>query len=126
MTPPCVLVVDDDADLREIMAIALTTHGYRVVTAVSGAECLRRLRTDVRPHLILLDMMMPDVNGWEVCEALAQDPELADIPVVVLTGNVQISSDQVRARLMLRKPVELAVLLAAVARFARNADAGAP
>jgi CheY-like chemotaxis protein len=113
-----VLVVDDDADIREILEIALGANGYSVVTAVSGADCLAKLRGPIRPRVILLDMMMPEVNGWQVCEALAADPALSRIPVVVLTGNVQIPSDTLGVEVFLHKPIDLARLLEAVAKYA--------
>jgi CheY-like chemotaxis protein len=115
-----VLVVDDDDDIREIVALALGAHGYRVATAGSGTECLRQLADPAteRPSIILLDVMMPGMNGLDVCERLAADPALATIPVVLLTGNVQLRSESAPAVPILRKPVELAILVEWIERYA--------
>lgn len=114
-----VLVVDDDPDIREIIELALSSNGYRVVTANDGRACLRRLREPERPCIVLLDMMMPDMNGWEVCEAIAKDASLASIPVLILTGNSQLRETHLGSVPILRKPIELKALLAAIAQHAR-------
>src|SRR5688572_25347819 len=89
-----VLVVDDDDDIREVIELALTKEGYRVATARDGRECLARLRGSERPSLVLLDLMMPEMNGWAICRELAKDPELKAVPVVILTGDAQLRDDR--------------------------------
>jgi CheY-like chemotaxis protein/anti-sigma regulatory factor (Ser/Thr protein kinase) len=79
-----VLVIDDDATVRELMERFLVKEGFSVVTAANGVEGLRRAR-EVRPAAITLDVMMPDLDGWTVLAALKGDPELADIPVIFVT-----------------------------------------
>jgi CheY-like chemotaxis protein len=79
-----VLVIDDEAAVRDLMQRFLTKEGFRVVTAVSGDEGLRRAR-ELQPDAITLDVMMPGMDGWAVLSALKADRELADIPVVMLT-----------------------------------------
>jgi signal transduction histidine kinase/CheY-like chemotaxis protein len=83
-TADCVLVIDDDATARELIADHLKAEGFSVVTAPGGAEGLR-LAKELRPTAITLDVMMPDVDGWSVLAALRQDAELAEIPVIMIT-----------------------------------------
>ena len=80
----CVLVVDDDATARELIADQLKAEGFSVATAAGGLEGLK-LAKDLRPIAITLDVMMPDLDGWSVLAALRQDPELAEIPVIIIT-----------------------------------------
>ena len=82
--PRTVLVIDDDLTVRELMERFLAREGFSVVTAAGGVEGLRRAR-EVRPAAITLDILMPDLDGWAVLAALKGDPELADIPVVLVT-----------------------------------------
>jgi CheY-like chemotaxis protein len=121
-----VMIVEDDRDVRETIAEILQDNDYVAVGAANGAEALAELRgsTEVdRPGLILLDMMMPIMDGWELREALTADESLRDIPVVVLTAHA--SAPDVAARLnaagYLRKPVSLRTLLDTVARFCGEA-----
>jgi signal transduction histidine kinase/DNA-binding response OmpR family regulator len=81
---PLVLVVDDDATVRELMERFLVKEGFSVVTAAGGLEALARAR-ELGPAAVTLDIMMPDLDGWTVLAALKGDPALADIPVVVVT-----------------------------------------
>src|SRR5215510_2549894 len=83
-TAGCVLVIDDDATARELIGDHLKAEGFSVVTAAGGVEGLK-LAKDLRPTAITLDVMMPDLDGWSVLAALRQDPELADIPVIMIT-----------------------------------------
>jgi len=80
----CVLVIDDDPTARELIADHLKADGFSVVTAAGGLEGLKLAR-EVRPIAITLDVMMPDLDGWSVLAALRQDPELAEIPVIMIT-----------------------------------------
>jgi signal transduction histidine kinase/CheY-like chemotaxis protein/HAMP domain-containing protein len=83
-TADCVLVIDDDATARELIADHLKAEGFSVVTAAGGVEGLKLAR-ELRPTAITLDVIMPDLDGWSVLAALRQDPELADIPVIMIT-----------------------------------------
>jgi CheY-like chemotaxis protein len=83
-TADCVLVIDDDATARELIADHLKAEGFSVVTAAGGMEGLK-LAKELRPTAITLDVMMPDLDGWSVLAALRQDPELAEIPVIMIT-----------------------------------------
>jgi len=80
----CILVIDDDATARELIADQLKAEGFTVETAAGGLEGLKRAR-GLRPVAITLDVMMPDLDGWSVLAALRQDSELADIPVIMTT-----------------------------------------
>jgi CheY-like chemotaxis protein len=115
-----VLVVDDDDDIRESLEVLLRLHGYHVATAADGAEALARLQASgSRPCLILLDLMMPGMNGFELRNALNANASLADIPVVVITGAGAKVADRASAMRLdvLRKPFEPLALLQKVRRF---------
>ena len=120
--PRTILVVDDDLEIRETLKDVLEEEGYDVDAAANGVEALAILRRDGArlPSLIVLDLMMPQMNGWEFCEVQRADPALSPIPVLVISA---ASSDGGRASIQgnprLRKPVELVRLLEAVARYAR-------
>ncbi len=81
-----VLIIDDDADVREAIAEALENDGFEVDRAAGGEEALERLRSGPRPSVILLDLLMPGMDGTEFLSQLRSDPALADIPVAIATG----------------------------------------
>jgi two-component system KDP operon response regulator KdpE len=87
MNPPLVLVVEDDPSVRGLLQTLLTAEGYDVGTASDGLAGLVKASAQ-HPSLILLDLMMPDLGGIRVLEEMRGDPELRDIPVVVVTGKV--------------------------------------
>ncbi len=123
MAKPSILVVEDDPAVREAIATFLECEGYRVVEAGDGLEALRRLRGASDVGLILLDLMMPVMNGWEFRDVQAKDPALASIPVVVITADnsaAQKAADAGTAGYLL-KPVEFPELLSWVDRFCRTA-----
>ncbi len=80
-----ILVVDDDPDLVEILCSTLTEAGYEAVAANTGAEGLKKARA-LSPDLILLDLVLPEMDGYAVCEALRNDAHTTDIPIIMLTG----------------------------------------
>jgi CheY-like chemotaxis protein len=107
-----VLVVDDDQDWRELVALALAWEGIPAVTAADGFEALRALRRGTeRPAAIVLDLTMPRLTGWEFREAQLRDASLRDIPVVVVSGD---DLGPIRAQRYLRKPCSPDALLEAV------------
>jgi CheY-like chemotaxis protein len=110
-----VLVVDDEIDIRQAVAEVLADEGYRVYDAKDGAEALTKCRT-FHPSVVLLDLMMPGMNGWEFLAAQRHDPDVAQIPVVVLSALGRTSS--VEAQAFIQKPFELDELLAVVKRCA--------
>ena len=81
----CVLIVEDDRDTLEFMELLLTSSGYDTMRAENGQEALDQMRQR-KPCLVLLDMMMPVVDGWEFRRQQQQDDELADVPVVAVTA----------------------------------------
>src|SRR5438445_6065998 len=84
-----VLIVDDDADVRDAMEFLLRSEGYRTVTAADGDDALTKLRAGLEPCLILLDLMMPWKDGFQFRREQMRDPRLSAIPVVVLSGRHQ-------------------------------------
>ncbi len=118
-----VMVVEDDALIRDAVVEILATEGFDPIAAGDGQEALARLRHDkLSPALILLDLMMPVMNGWEFRAAQLADPELAAIPVVVMSAS---DPEGVRADALVPKPFDVAALLAAISRVtAGRADQG--
>jgi CheY-like chemotaxis protein len=86
---PLVLVVDDDATIRRLLQITLETEGFAVTTAGDGVEGLRMAQEEPRPDLVLLDIMMPGMDGLQVCHTLKTDPATKDTPVVLLSAKAQ-------------------------------------
>jgi len=116
-----VLVIEDDPDVRNALTELLTGEGYEVTPASDGGEALDVLRAGLRPSVILLDLMMPKVDGWDFRRAQLEDPALADLPVVLLTASGfrpdSMRSDHGQLE-MLPKPVQAHVLLDTLARVA--------
>lgn len=106
-----ILLVEDNDDVREMMALALQLGGgHSVFTAANGEQALALLHAGCRPGLILADLMMPVMNGWELREALMKNPEWASIPVVVVSA-VNGEMAQIHDTACLTKPVDIDVLL---------------
>jgi CheY-like chemotaxis protein len=110
-----VLVVDDDRMLREVLIGALEDEGYTVRAARNGREALALLE-HWQPDLILLDLMMPEMDGWTFRSRQLQLPDWADIPVIVLSAgpNLRYGVDSLRSTAIFPKPFDLDLLLAAV------------
>ncbi len=108
---PRVLVVEDDNDLRESICTVLQDAGYESWPAENGEVALERARAE-RPCVILLDLMMPVMNGWEFRSEQLRDPELSSIPVIIMTadGRAQEKAKTLHAD-YLRKPITLDALL---------------
>lgn len=114
-----ILIVDDDADVRESVRDALEEEGHRVSTASNGKEAFRLLQNEkLRPDLIVLDIMMPEMDGWAFRAEQRRDPELASIPVLVFTayGSPKEIATQLGAAGFLRKPLLLEELLSTIDR----------
>ena len=115
----CILIVEDDEVMREVLSDLLTDEGYRVAGAANGREALNKLRQCEPPCLILLDLMMPVMSGWEFREQQRRDPSLAAIPIAVVTG-VRETPDQVAALGAVdyfQKPLDVDRLLEVVAQY---------
>jgi CheY-like chemotaxis protein len=121
-----VLVIDDDPDIRWTVAELLEDWGYAVTTAVHGKDALEQLRAGVRPCLILLDLTMPIMNGYEFRQAQRADPEFATIPTIVLSaaGNLAERARELEVDNVLRKPIALEQLSSLAERFAAPAKNG--
>jgi|SRR6185436_7615132 CheY-like chemotaxis protein len=123
-----VLVVDDDPDIRESLETVLGIHGHPVATAADGSEAIQLLRGGAaRPCLILLDLMMPGMNGFEFRAELEADPVFASIPIIIITG-AGVLVDERAGTLhaeVLRKPFDLKALLTTVKRFCPGSMASA-
>jgi CheY-like chemotaxis protein len=115
-----ILLVEDDADIRADLAELLRDDGFEVVTAQNGEEALTRLRQGLTPTVILLDLMMPVMDGWKFRSEQLRDPTLARIPTVLLSGayDVRQQARDLRASAYVPKPLEwhrLRAILDAVA-----------
>ena len=113
---PGILVVDDDPDIRESLREVLEDEGHATVTVTNGREALDYLRSGKRPCVILLDLMMPVMDGWQFRREQKQDPTIADIPLIVITATgkrpVLIDADE-----LVMKPLDLTRLFEAIERY---------
>ena len=109
---PVVLVVDDDADSRALLELALSSSGYTVVTAVNGLDALRTARRRP-PHLILLDLAMPVMDGFAFRHEQLRDELLAPIPVICVSGRHDAATvaRQLRVEACIPKPFDLDVIV---------------
>src|SRR5262245_23820645 len=116
---PLVMVIDDDVDIREMIKVLLEVEGYRAVTASDGIDGMEKLSTGEQPALILLDLMMPRMDGEQFIVALRRSGRM-DVPVIVMSGHSASGKrpDKFRGHPCLTKPVELDDLMAVVRRFA--------
>lgn len=111
-----ILIVDDDQDVREILAQLLEDEGYSVESASNGREALEKLEAMPRPVLMILDLMMPVMSGWEVMEVLRRDEGPKEVRVAI--ASAVPNPDVPDADAVLRKPIDLDNLLDTVARLA--------
>lgn len=120
MGKPKILVVDDEPDVVTLMTRALTNEGFDVVTAYDGISALDLAESE-KPDLILLDIMMPMMSGYEVCQQLKASPETNPVPVVCFSSAHTLDArercKQVGAVAMLLKPFTPAELIAQIRRF---------
>jgi len=118
-----VLIVDDDPDLRSSLCEALEDAGYTTAQANNGREAIAWLDQHKLPALILLDLNMPVMTGWEFLNHQQVDPKLSQVPVVVITASGSAKKAAVTASAVLHKPITLDELLDVVGRFAASAQA---
>ncbi len=113
-----ILLVEDDPDIRDSIVEVLREAGREVVTASDGVEALARIDTLPRPCLILLDLMMPRMDGWEFLERLKRHPHAAEFPVLVLSAHAAVQGGTEYPGVLgtLRKPFDLHSLMAWVER----------
>jgi CheY-like chemotaxis protein len=104
-----VLIVDDDADVRELLRVALETEGYQVACVANGRDALNHLRSHAETCLILLDLLLPVMDGRQFRKAQLRDRSLAWIPVVLMSGSSdpERGARELAARRLVRKPLDL-------------------
>jgi CheY-like chemotaxis protein len=112
-----ILVVEDDADSRAALCDAMIDAGYLPFAVADGVEALDHLRTGARPNLIVLDLMLPRIDGWRFLSILADEPDLQGIPVLVCTGAVDPRPPGVPKDHVLTKPIKLDALMEFVTRY---------
>ena len=114
-----ILIVDDDPDIRDALGECLRFEWYGVHAAADGRDALDRLEFGLRPDVILLDLMMPVLNGFDVLSALQQRPEWRSIPVVVVSANRGYEAEDLQGAVgILRKPVNVDRLIDVVEKAA--------
>jgi CheY-like chemotaxis protein len=109
-----ILIVEDDADIRETLQHLLEASGYRAAPASNGKVALDLIDTMGRPCLILLDLMMPVMDGWAFLSALDQGDGLADVPIVIVSAYTDKVASLERAQQILKKPVDIHALMEVV------------
>jgi CheY-like chemotaxis protein len=116
-----ILVIDDDQAMRNMLETVLLDEGYSVILARNGKEGLE-LAARQRPALVLLDLMMPVMDGWQFLEAIKQMPEIADLPVLLLSASRQLThtAKENPVKGFLPKPFELAKLLAYIDEYKQD------
>lgn len=110
-TSPKVLIVDDDLDLLDAVAELLELEGFHAIRTSAAEDALQKLRGGLSPDVILLDLMMPGMNGWGFRAAQLADPTLSRIPVVVMTANYVADTAMLQAHRVLRKPTPVTLLV---------------
>jgi CheY-like chemotaxis protein len=111
-----ILVVEDDDDIRDSLKELLEEEGYRVDTAANGQQALIKLQESELPRLILLDLMMPVMDGWQFQKELRDVPNLARLPVIVISAS-KFSREPLNAAAFIPKPLDAGVLLETIESF---------
>jgi two-component system, OmpR family, alkaline phosphatase synthesis response regulator PhoP len=93
MPPKKILIADDNANIRDALTYLLEDEGYELLLAKDGAETLRRVR-EKRPDILFLDIMMPEINGFDVCKTIKNDPDLRATYVIMLTAKGQLAEQE--------------------------------
>jgi CheY-like chemotaxis protein len=121
-----ILVVEDDPDLRLVHSEILSHEGYSVLTAADGLEALEVVESQGPPTMILLDLRMPRMNGWDLVERLRQRPAWRDIPIVVVAAHYRIADEAaaIGARAWLHKPVSIDALVRVVGEVSAESAIG--
>lgn len=116
---PTILVVEDDPDLRLVHSEILSHEGYTVLAASDGVEALELVENEGPPAVILLDLRMPRMNGWDLAARLRRRPGWRDIPIVVVAAHYRIADEAaaIGARAWLHKPVSIDLLLRVVGQI---------
>ena len=109
-----VLIIEDDIDIREILELTLKVEGFDVLTAPNGAEAFKVLATGRVPCLILLDLMMPVMDGWEFAQKIENKPDLSSIPIVLVTAYSEKAKSVKKALSIIPKPINYDDLVSTV------------
>ena len=112
-----ILVVDDEPSLVEAISSILEDEGYSVATASDGLAALRALNDGLRPCLAILDLMMPTMSGWELRAAMLADPNLASIPVAIVSAFARGEMPTLQPTAVLQKPFELSQIVQLADRY---------
>lgn len=120
---PRILIIEDNEDNRDLLSRRLRRHGFDVISAAEGQTGLAMVRTE-SPDLVLLDLNMPDVDGWQVCQMIKSDPQIQHVPIIATTAH-EVPGN--RERLLQlgctdyhTKPIQLPVLLSQIESILRN------
>ena len=125
-TRPSVLLVEDDAEVRTSVAEILELEGFAVDTAIHGQQALDKLRSGATPNVLLLDLMMPVMNGLELLEHLREEAELRPPPVIVLSANRGYEAEDLGVAAIVRKPFDVDALVGNIARVLGTAGRPSP
>jgi two-component system, OmpR family, alkaline phosphatase synthesis response regulator PhoP len=124
---PRILAVDDEPNIVRLIEVNLTRHGYQVETANNGVQALEKIRAN-RPDMVVSDVMMPEMDGFELLSTIRRDPALESLPVIMLTAKTQdknvMEGYSRGADMYLTKPFNPAELLAFVKRILQSASGG--
>ena len=124
---PRILAVDDEPNIVRLIEVNLTRHGYQVETASNGVQALEKIRAS-RPDLVVSDVMMPEMDGFELLSTIRRDPALESLPVIMLTAKTQdknvMEGYSRGADMYLTKPFNPAELLAFVKRILQSSASG--
>lgn len=123
-----ILVVDDQTESSDAVGLLLEHEGLQVRVAHDGEEALDALHRGLRPCLVVVDLMMPKMDGWEFRQRQLSDPAYADIPVLIMSGypNADKAAGTLGVRTVLKKPLSARRLLSLVNRHCRQQQTGAP
>ena len=121
MKTPVILVVDDDPNIRELISVNLRVKGYSIVLASDGKEAMEKIKTGA-PDLIILDIMMPEIDGWELCKWIRDDPRLRSVKILMLTAkgtdrDKLIGREIFKADEYMTKPFEIDLLQQTISRM---------
>ena len=124
---PRILAVDDEPNIVRLIQVNLERHGYQVDTANNGVQALEKIRAN-RPDLVVSDVMMPEMDGFELLSTIKRDPALEDLPIIMLTAKTQdknvMEGYSRGADMYLTKPFNPAELLAFVKRILQSSSGG--
>jgi len=88
-----ILIADDNENIRDALTYLLEDEGYELVLAVDGADTIRKVR-DLKPDILFLDIMMPEINGYDVCRTIKNDPDMKGTYVIMLTAKGQVAEQE--------------------------------